>query len=484
MTRPHWLPAAALLLAAGFLPTVAAPFDFADDGNLVYPAPAGTAHVERWWDRVTDNVRHLGPFRPAVWAHWELTANAVGADPVAWRTLRLLWCGLAAAAMLWLMAELGVPPPAAVLATAAGTWNPVRAEVWVSLTLAEGVAMPFAVGALAAAARGRMHPGWWDAAAVGGLLVALGCKTTFAAIVPAMLVLRRPGVGLIAAYLAPLGLVAVHLGYFWANWHPGQYPVPGPTWDQTARVLGWLRGASGLDCLGVGVALSVFVTLRTGGSLPSFEGGVRAALLTLVCGSAAYLPVGIMAARYTLPAAWGFDLLLAALLCRLFAAPDSRMKQLALAALAVGLLALLVATVGRQEKATARNRLLWQALHHVEATAPANARVEWAADLPPEEGIHFAWHLRHRGRPDIVVSLEGVRRVELPPADRPADLRLTSAAPAPGWRRDDEFGVRYRLGRRGWTVRVDGRSADAPPLYLDPAYLAAALGIVGREPGP
>jgi len=38
---PWWIVGGALLIAAGYLPTLATPFDFIDDGNLVYPAPPG-----------------------------------------------------------------------------------------------------------------------------------------------------------------------------------------------------------------------------------------------------------------------------------------------------------------------------------------------------------------------------------------------------------------------------------------------------------
>src|SRR5207248_942183 len=60
---PRWIVAGAVLLAAGYLPTVATPFDFVDDGNLVYPTPQPTlaAHASLWWDKVQANYEHLGP---------------------------------------------------------------------------------------------------------------------------------------------------------------------------------------------------------------------------------------------------------------------------------------------------------------------------------------------------------------------------------------------------------------------------------------
>ncbi|MFO0848139.1 MAG: hypothetical protein U0871_06235 [Gemmataceae bacterium] len=249
---PHWIVLGGLVLALGYLPTLLTPFDFIDDGNLVYPSPPGTTltqHAGIWWDKVRANVEHLGPFRPTLWVHWEVMANTLGADPAAWRAVRLLWCGLAAAALLWLMRAFGIPPTAALLAGAAAMWNPYRNEIWTSLTLAEGVAMPYALAAVAAArqAAHSRRPWAWDLVAVFGLLVALGCKNTFVAIVPAMLAARLfpDGMSLrdgwrmnrwrAAVYLLPLLLPAGHFLYFRLTWHPGQYTTPGPSLEQVGR---------------------------------------------------------------------------------------------------------------------------------------------------------------------------------------------------------------------------------------------------------
>src|SRR5262245_4992119 len=105
---PWWIPAGALLLAAGYLPSLNTPFDFIDDGNLVYPAPPQSLadHAASWWEKVRANYEHLGPFRPTLWAHWYVQAELFGGDPLAWRVYRLLWCGLAAGMLLWLLREL------------------------------------------------------------------------------------------------------------------------------------------------------------------------------------------------------------------------------------------------------------------------------------------------------------------------------------------------------------------------------------------
>src|SRR5437764_76306 len=71
-------------------------------------------------------------------------------------------------------------------------WNPYRNEIWTSLTLAEGVAMPYALFALVAARKAARsaRPLRWEVASAACVLVALGCKNTFAALVPAQVALR------------------------------------------------------------------------------------------------------------------------------------------------------------------------------------------------------------------------------------------------------------------------------------------------------
>ncbi len=516
---PWWVPLGGLALALLYLPTLTTPFDFIDDGNLVYPAPAGTTldgHLDRYADKVAANVTHLGPFRPIVWAHWELTANLAGGDPLAWRLTRLAWCGLAATTLLAFLRGLNVPAPAALVAGLAAMANPYRNEIWTSLTLAEGVAMPYCLLALTAArkAAGSPRPGKWDAVAVLSLLAALGCKNTFAALVPAMLALRllpdgvrltaavRANAGRVPVYLAPLLLPLAHFAYFKLNWKPGQYETPGPSVDQLGRIAGWLKGAAGADFLGVGVGLMLVVVWQAGRLTRQAGVEVRpdryraltvAAGLLLAAGVAVYLPVPIMAARYTMPAVWGVDLLLALLVTAALAAPAGWPKRVAVVAVAAGLVGLAAASYGRQEKFAARARLLWDALRYVEATAPAGARVAWvggdtaAGALNAEEGIHFQWHLVHRGRGDIRVGLvdaagDPIRRVELPPLDGPADYRLAMGKPPAAG--GVEFAAAYRLGRKRLTCRLDPVPALAGVPTMPDAELLARLAGAKEAGGP
>lgn len=512
-----WVPAGGVLLALLYLPTVSAPFDFTDDGNLVYPAPAGTTlaeHAGRYADKVRANVDHLGPFRPVLWLHWEVFANAFGGDPLPWRVMRLVWCGLAATALLALLRSLNVRALPALLAGLAAMANPYRNEIWTSLTLAEGVAMPYCLLALWAARRAASspRPGKFDLAAVVCFVAALGCKNTFAALAPALVALRvlPDGVPALAGVrangrralvlLAPLLIPAVHFVYFKLNWKPGQYETPGPSAAQFGKMLSWLKGAAGADFLGVGVVLTlaaVWYYRRRRVVRPAFDvpcvGHYRALLACAgclgACGVAVYLPLPMMAARYTMPAVWGADLLFALLMTAGLALPPGWPKRVAVAAVVAGLAGLAAANVGRQEKTAARSRLLWDAVRHVEQAAPPGARVEWvggdtsAASLNTEEGIHFRWHLLHRGRADVRVALADaagtpVVRVELSPPDGPPDFRVTMA---PG-----ESGVRferaYWLGRKRLACRVEPVRPDSPG--LSDADMLARLAATKPAGGP
>src|SRR5436190_22780013 len=107
---PWLVLAGALGIPCVYLPTLATPFDFIDDGNLVYPAPPMPfgERLALVWDKVVANYEHLGPFRPVLWVHWEPAAELFQGDAVRWRAARLVWSGLAVAALLALLRELGV----------------------------------------------------------------------------------------------------------------------------------------------------------------------------------------------------------------------------------------------------------------------------------------------------------------------------------------------------------------------------------------
>ena len=478
---PWWIIIGAAIITAGYLPTLRTPFDFIDDGNLVYPAPVGTVnYASIWWEKVRANYDHLGPFRPTLWFHWELFANLFNGHPLAWRIERLLWCGVAAGTMLWFFRELNIPRLAAFVATTAAMWNPYRNEIWTSLTLAEGVAMPYALLALIAAKRGSLSTrAWvWDFVALFGLTVALGCKNTFVALIPPMVILRMllDGKSWQASWRTngwrsfilaiPVLFAIVHFVYFKLHWHPGQYETHGPSWDQAIRILKSLKGAISFDFMIVGYVITVLTcAIRTGNTF-QFSPRFLAALTLVISGMIVYLPMEMMSGRYSMPAVWGLDILFAVLLKQLLSIAPSFWTRLCWIAIVVGLSATCIANLGRQDKFTARAKLLDSALQRIAEIAPKNASIAWysgnslVGELDREEGIHFYWHLQARGRNDITLQLfdaEGKRivRPELPRTENERSFKIShSPITETGWSTPEPFESRYWFGQKSLTCFV------------------------------
>ena len=474
---------AALLIGSLYLPMLAARFDFVDDGDLVYPAAPMplAARAALTWARVVDNWRDLGPFRPVLWAHWDLQAELFGGDALRWRLSRLLWTALATVALLWLFGELRIAPLPAALAAALVMWAPAPNEIWRSLTLSEGVAMPYAVAALACAVHaGRSpRPLWWEIGALAGTTAALGCKSTFVAIVPALVLLRvapdgeplAPALrarGARAALLAlPALLPLLHLIAFLAAWHPGQYEPGWPSWEQLRALTSAVLTGSGALALLPGMLVA-----SRDAAVPAAQwwsrrrAAGRAGVALLLAGIAVYLPLHAVTGRYTIPAVWGVALLVVVVLDALLQPPRRRAAHLGLALIAIGLAAVGIENLVRQDKAIARSAVLWRALELVEAKAPAGAVVAWqagAANLG--EGIHFFWHLRGRGRGDLrplLLDAAGAplaRRELPPPQGEPTWLVSSDGRPprAAAWQLVAILTRPYRAGRRIFNCAVFAR---------------------------
>ena len=494
---PTWILLGAVVLACGYLPTLRTPFDFIDDGNLVYPAQTGTSfggHVALWWEKVVANYEHLGPFRPVLWAHWELFANVCGGEALPWRIIRFVWCGLSAGMLLWLFRELRIHPVAALIAGACAMWNPYRNEIWTSLTLAEGVAMPYALLGLIAARKAAhsTRPVWWDLVSVLCVMAALGCKNTYTALIPAQMALRLWTDGLtlreawhrnrIRSLLMALTIAIplTHYIYFKLHWHAGQYETHAPTVAQFGRIVNTWKGAIGLDFLGIGFALALGVVVYSRRKMiaasniwATHRAAIVTAALLLLAGVVVYLPMSMMSGRYAMPGVWGLDILIGLLLTSLIAVPASVPKKVAWAAVWVGVMLLTIANVGRQEKFAARARMLWDAIEYVEATAPPGTKIAWYSgtvptrDLNVEEGIHFRWHLLHRGRSDASIGLfdlEGhpLDRVEITPFTGEADYRFCGTPTGvAGWSEEHRFAVPYWVGRKQYECHLGRRQPSA-----------------------
>jgi hypothetical protein len=497
---PVWILFGALLLASLYLPTLRTRFDFIDDGNLVYPSPPMPLgkRLLLVWEKIVGNYRHLGPFRPVLWAHWETEAELFRANPVAWRAARMAWAGLAAAVLLWLLRELGARPGALLLAGALALWEPYRSEIWTSLTLSEGVAMPYALLALVCAVRAARSPRpWkWDLLGPVALLMALGCKNTFAAVLPAQLLLRLLADGsslrngwrrhgrAACLLLWPLLLPMTHFILFKLQWHPGQYSASLSA-AQLGRLARMVTGALSPWFVGPGLLLAVLVVVwhqRTACAPQVWQRhrlACLAGLALLLCGTAVYAPLDIVSGRYAMPAVWGADVLIAVLLSELAEVRWPGWRRAAFAAFGCGLAAVAVANVGKQEKFAARADVLWQTLERVAQEAPPGACIAWQSgpDLNAQEAVHFLWHLQARGRADLalcVLDEEGRR------------LTHSGASPVPTAEGEPSFLVSGLVTNlRSTPASGAGAGREPTPGLVTNLRSTPASGVgAGREPTP
>jgi hypothetical protein len=413
-----------VILTAVYLPSLGTGFDFADDGPMVYPRHVNSlaGFADLVWTRTQVDFHCNGPFRPVAWGVWSTESELFQASPLTWRIARHLWSIVAGTVLLLVFREFQVRPWPAVAAAALALWNPFRNEIWLSLTYSEGVAMPFALASLICAVRAARakSPLAWDVAGVFMVLIALGCKNTFSAMVPVQALLRiSAGEGTWAVRLKKHGLRAgallltllfplVHFCWYRSEWHPGQYQV-GFTWDQLPRFGRALGGAISYDCLAPAL-IAALVCVWLYSSAPKTRDLPReywvacgAGLFLLVLGTIVYLPIGSASGRYTMPAIWGADLLIAVLLSAVAILVPPLGQRIVCVAFFVGLIAIAVPNVGKQEQYAARLKMLWKTLYEVEHIAPAGARIAWVGAAWPndQEGVHFASHVQGRGRSDL-----------------------------------------------------------------------------------
>ena len=427
-----------LLIASINLPTLSTPFDFADDGAFVHSqgVTSFTNFHEMVWFITGTEFTNKGPYRPVAWYFWVGQQELFGEDSLQWRGSRFLWTWIAAAAFLWLLREIGFGMGVAILTTAVAMWNPYRAEVWMSLTHCEGIAMPFAMAGLVCAYRAaRSEQSWrWDLAAMACAVLAVGCKNVFAVMIPAQMFLRvcephyslGDGVKRHGWRAALLGctvvLPVVHFICYRLTMHANRYDL---AWDdrQPLRMLNALLGGMGKDFLGPAIAAAILLVAWSWwrGTLAAPADGARAesdpardraalgtGLILFFLGWGVYAPMQGVAGRYTFPGVWGLDLLCALLWTRLARTPPG-LRNITYALVGCGLLACVLANVGKQEKNTARLTALWEALSCVEERVPTGSHIGWVGvadrkkteDLEIGEGIHFRWHLEARGRRDL-----------------------------------------------------------------------------------
>jgi hypothetical protein len=198
-------------------------------------------------------------------------------------------------------------------------------------------------------------------------------------------------------------------------------------------------------------------------------------VLLLIAGIAVYAPLNAVSGRYTIPAVWGLDLIIASLLSVVLDEARPVGRTATFAALACGLICIAAANLGRQEKFASRAKLMWNALEWVEEEATDGACVAWQCgpNLGVEEGIHFNWHLQARARKKLRVVLVDERgqpfsRPELPLALDPTLTPSIIVSDSPSSPGDDwslwAFRVPYCLKKRNqvcyvWTAGSSNATA-------------------------
>jgi hypothetical protein len=283
-----------------------------------------------------------------------------------------------------------------------------------------------------------------------------------------------------SALLLPVGhLIALKL-----DPSPKEYTIPGISWESVSLWPKALLASFGFSYLVAALVLLAVAFWRAyqSGALATDQSRtdpplairagwvqkVVAALLLIVAGVGIYLPMppGV-SGRYTVPAVWGFDLLLALAFSVCFALPPSLWKRVGIVALIVGLAGILVANVGKQTKWQGRADLFWQVADLAEKELPAGSKLAWVGvplprgdELGLGEGIHFRWHLERRGRSQLSVELVDLANLH---GLTDCDLACTAHAepPAQGWQLSRTFESSYWMGLRTyrsylWKARTRG----------------------------
>lgn len=448
----RWLPLwfLAFVIAIPHLPTLAMPFDFIDDGCLVYRRPGTMA--ERIADRTVGEFHTRGPFRPVTWFHWEIQAELLNESPLAHRVARWTFCWLTAWLLLHFFMAMELPWWSAAWVTAIGLLAPYRGEIWPTLGLTEAFAMPYALAALIAGIRAsrREKPWHWDLVAWLMMVLTIGCKNTMVAVLPALLLLRAwdPARGFtLRARLLPLVALAstgllfvVHLIAYKLDTHPKEYVTSAPG---VSHLFSWLRAltrAGGLEFIGPGLALIGLAGMfRLTPFQPSIQQRrlIAVALALIFFGVGIHLPVAGVSGRYSVVAGWGVDLLVGLFLAQAVGHGHAVLARWGLVLVGCGLAVAILAGYDRMARQAARSALLWQVLEAVESDTSNREPIGWVGDPMPRrhqiglgEGVHFGWHLEGRGRyPVSVLPLNA-----WPESSAMSRVISSSAEPPPGWK--------------------------------------------------
>jgi hypothetical protein len=249
----------------------------------------------------------------------------------------------------------------------------------------------------------------------GMLLLCLGIKNVFIALIPALVWFRlmagqRPwrqqwpgAVGYALLALLPL------LHFAWLKLDPK--PTHFPTQLSLAQAIHYGRAFA--SAISFYTLLPTFVVLAFAlrwRSLLKHGPILVGAGLLIVSGMAIYMPITEMYPRYTMPAVWGYDLVLALVLTQLTTMPLLT-RQVVWAGLLLTLALVGWRCLNRQDLLLARCQMNWLALRYLEKQLLAKQTVALVhptqgtnhLDLSLGECFHFIGHLHHRKRLQAVL---------------------------------------------------------------------------------
>jgi len=412
---PAWL--CALLITAPLSITVFFPFDFVDDGCLVYRESPGIA--KRVMEKTISEFHTRGPFRPMTWLHWELQAELFDQNAFMHRLARLGLAFLTAWLMMIFFNQMGCSNLPSAVASSILMLTPYRGEIWLSLGLTEAFFLPYCMLSLISTIRASQSHKLtiWDMVSWVSATAAIACKNTSVAIIPALLLLRAWPVGALfqpwnvrgpLCFLAsPAVFFIAHLIAFKLDTTPKEYSTSLPG---LGHFLAWARAlsrASALEFIGPGLLIIVFSIFFARRHPPMGQGIRRifaTSLLLIFFGVGVHIPINGVSGRYSAIPGIGLDLIIGFAIQNSLDSKLSTISKWGLGLVMAGILVALATDLNKGLKQSNRSLLLWEVVGYVENHFDTQSQCQWLAESKPEknnlgksEGIHMGWHLKNRG---------------------------------------------------------------------------------------
>ena len=412
---PCWL--CALLITSPLCITVFFPFDFVDDGCLVYRESPGIA--KRVMEKTFSEFHTRGPFRPMTWLHWELQAELFDQNACMHRLARFGMAFLTAWLLMIFFNQMGYSNFPSAIAGSMLMLTPYRGEIWLSLGLTEAFFLPYCILSLISAIKASQSQtiSIWDMAAWVWATLAIACKNTSVAVIPALLLLRAWPIGAsltpwnvrgpLCFLASPAIFFIAHLIAFKLDPTPKEYSTSLPGFG---HFLAWARAlsrASALEFIGPGLLIvlsSIFFGSRQLSQGQGFSRIFATSFLLIFFGVGVHIPINGVSGRYSAIPGIGLDLIIGFAIQKSLDSKLSSISKWGLGLVMAGIIIALITDLNKGLKQSNRSSLLWEAVSYVENHCDDQSQCQWLAEGKPEknnlgksEGIHMGWHLKNRG---------------------------------------------------------------------------------------